>query len=361
MLTIRGSDLTAVINRVLDVVGKDGQTLFFQTDPENNLLEVSAQNDLYLVRKKVPANVTKAKNFALAGELASRSFAYRDDVTLVLKDNALKFSSSKSSLHGELFTQQFETLRRLKRKSTHSIPKAVGEFLFKKLRKVALKPCYEQGVSLTAMIRTIKKKMVVVVADGYHAAVLEEQLDLDTDLNFNMPIGYLDQMEKLVGTNNAFDLHQDPNCLYVLTPDLELALPLIGSTPVEFDKVLETLKMFNAPTSYATIDTDKIKKVVKALEAVYDPESASFTISVVKKKGVQLELKSKFGRMVETVEGENCISDKGAIIMDWLSFRDVLDRVKDKIELKLHGKLVATVHFQEGTSRATYIVKGKSE
>lgn len=361
MLTIRGSDLTAVINRVLDVVGKDGQTLFFQTDPETNMLEVSAHNDLYLVRKKVPAKITKAKNFALAGELASRSFAYRDDMTLTLKNNALRFSSSKSSLQGELFTQQFETVRRLKRKSTHSIPKAVGEFLFKKLRKVALKACYEQGVSLTAMIRTIKNKMVVVVADGYHAAVLEEPLDAGTELNFNMPIGYLDQMEKLVGTNSAFDLHQDPNCLYVLTDDLELALPLIGSTPVEFDKVLGTLTMFSTPSSYATVDTDKIKKVLKTLEAVYDPESASFTISVLKKKGVQLELKSKFGRMVEVVEGENCISDKDSITMDWLSFRDVLDRVKDRIELKLHGKLVATIHYQDGTSRANYIVKGKSE
>lgn len=360
MLTIRGSDLTTTINRVLDVVGKDGQTVFFQTDPETNTLEVSAHNDFYVVRKKISANVTKAKKFALAGDLASRSFAYKDDVTLTLKDTTLKFSSSKSSLHGELFTQQFEVVRKLQRKSTHSIPKAVGEFLFKKLRKVSLTACYEQGVSLTAMVRTMGKRMVVVVADGYHGAVLEEPLLEEIELNFNMPIGYLDQMEKLVGVGGAFDLHQDPTCLYVLTNDLELALPLIGSIPVQFEAVLDTVKKLDSPSSYATVDTDKVKKAIKALEAVYDPESAAFSI-LVTKKGVEFELKSKFGRMVETVPGEACVTDKGSIIMDWLSFRDVLDRVKDKITLRIHQKLVATVHHHESKSRATYVVKGKTE
>ena len=358
MLKIKGSEIATTINRVLAVVGTD-QTVFFESDPKTNMLEIVAHNDLQLVRKRIPAVVEKAKRFALNGEIASKSFTYKDIIELSIKDTALRFKAEKGTWQGELFTQQFEDVRQIKRKSTHSIDKEVGEVLFKKLRKVALKPSFETG-SLIAMVRTDKKKLRVAVADGYHGAILEEPFDLQGDLSFDMPIGYLDQIEKLVGANGAFELHQDPNCLYVLTPDLELSLPLIGSAPISYEQVTNGFNAFTLPSSSCTVSIDELRKTTKAMAVLFEPETAVFTLTI-DKKGIGLELKSKHGRMAERVEAKDCVSDKKSIILDWTSFLDILDRVKDTVSIKVFQDQACKVEHTDGKAKAHYLSKGKTE
>lgn len=365
MIVIRGRELTQLINRVLEIVGKEGQAIFFIADSDKGTLEVSAHNDLYMVRKTIPASVSTSVRFALNGEIASRAFIHPDELTLSFKRNVLKFTAAKAAISGELYSLEFEEVRKLKRKSTHKIQKEVGEVLFRKLRQAALKPVYEENksASLTAMVRTDKKSLHVAVADEYHIALLRDKYTMDTPLNFDFPIGYLSQIEKLVGPKGEFDLYQDVNCLYVLTSDLELSLPLIGTTPVSYDEIIEGVKTFDNPTSSCKVDGGELRKACKAISAMYDKNAADsvvFTVEVGKSE-LTLQLKSKHGALKEKLKVNTGVSNKKHIVLDWLSVLDVLDKIKDEIEVKIFGEDAARIDYKDGSMVVSYFILGKVE